>query len=263
MIRGFAVALVLSIVLAASVSAQTPAATIESTGFGSASAPVESAQIQILLGSSMAFGMGSMPMDMPDASASPVAAMPLDDMGMMSLSEARLQQVLDAIVGAGIDGLTSELSVPATTSMFGPGGPETGEIRLTIVRPDSAALTMLVEQAQRAAAEAGLTVLHLGARYDAADCAALVQQAREAAIADARQRADGLARGLGVTLGELIRATEYPYYGSTGSESCLPEGPDAMFGPYGPGTLPTFDPNAIEARTFAQVTLAFEFEPAA
>jgi uncharacterized protein YggE len=102
-------------------------------------------------------------------------------------------------------------------------------------------------------------VFYVGARYDTADCAALVQAARLAAIADAKQRAEGLAQGLGITLGDLTLASEFPFFGSSGTGSCDPTGTSQVFGTYGPGSEPAFDPNATEVVVTVQVTLTYAF----
>lgn len=59
---------------------------------------------------------------------------------------------------------------------------------------------------------------------------AIVQQTRVAAIADANLRAEGLAEGLGVVLGELTLASEYPYLGPSGTDDCPPRGHPASLG---------------------------------
>ena len=90
------------------------------------------------------------------------------------------------------------------------------------------------------------------------------EQARDAAIADAQERAEGLAAGLGVTLGELVQASETPYFGAPEAGSCAPEGSETFFyGPFGPGTYPLFDPESTEATVSIQVSLTYAFGVAA
>ena len=100
-----------------------------------------------------------------------------------------------------------------------------------------------------------MTVLHVGALFEPADCAALLQEARDAAIADARLRVEGLATSLGGTVGELVQASETPFYGPAGTTTCEPG--SGVFGPYGPGTLPAFNPGNVEAEVYVQVTLTY------
>lgn len=260
MIRAFIVAVVLSVLFASSAAAQGPSTGIQATGTGSASAPAQTAHLQILLGSSASFGMG--PMEMAPGTPS-IELPPAGPMGPVSLSEEQLGAVIDVIEGAGIGEEAIEVTIPVYNGFFGPGGPETAEIRATVDQPQGADLVNLVAAIHAAAPESGLTVLYVGARYETADCAALMQQAREAAIADANLRAEGLAQGLGVTLGELVQASELPYFGPTGTDSCAPAGTAGGFGPYGPGTDSAFDPNATEATVTVQVTLTYELETVA
>jgi uncharacterized protein YggE len=254
MTRAFIVAIVLSVLFATSAVAQGPSNGIQATGIGTASAPAQTAHLQILLGSSAFFGMG--PVEMAPGTPS-IDLPPVGPMGQVSLSDEQLGPVIDVITGAGVGEDAIEVTLPASSSPFGPGGPETAEIRATIDQPQGEDLAVLVAAIHATAPNSGLTVLHVGARFEAADCAALMQQARDAAIADANQRAEGLALGLGVTLGEIVQASESPYFGPTGTDSCAPAGTVGDFGPYGPGTDPAFDPDATEATVTVQVTLTY------
>ena len=170
-----------------------------------------------------------------------------------------------------------EVVVPVGGSVvFGPFGPGTGQVLATVPRPSPEALGALVTAATAAAQQAGLAVLYVGASSTAADCAALQQQAREAAVADARTRAEGLAQALGVALGDLVRVQESPFGSPLGLEglavpvgpqvadACAPVSP-AGAGKYGqPGSGPPFDPAAAaEVRTVVQVELTFALAAAA
>lgn len=256
MIRAFTIALVLSVLFAASAVAQGQSTGIQATGIGTASAPAQTANLQILLGSSASFGMD--PIEFAPGTPGPG----LPPIGMGPLSREQLEPVVEAIAETGVGEDAIVVDLPASNSMFGPGGPETAEIRVTIDQPQAESLIDLVSALTAVAQRTGLTVLYIGARYEAADCAALIQQARDAAIADANLRAEGLAQGLGVTLGELTQASESPYFGPTGMDSCAPAGTAGDFGPYGPGTDPPFDPDATEATVTVQVTLTYAIETA-
>jgi uncharacterized protein YggE len=260
-------ALALALLAAAPAAAQTvPGAEpgIVAVGFGSASAPAASATLQFLLTSSQAFGMGVEGVPTEEGPAGEADGTPVSEgqseagaFGPPRLTEDAIAPVVAALVAAGAPEAGIEVTVPVTSEVFGPGGPELGEVRVAVEQPQADALVALVAAASEAASEAGLSVFHVGARYEAADCAALVQEAREAAIADARSRAEGLARGLGVALGELVQASETPYYGLPGSGSCVPAGTEGYFGPYGPGTEPPFDRRQTEATATVQVVLTF------
>ena len=241
-------------------SAQEQAAGIQATGIGTASTPVGTAHLQILLGSSAAFGYGPMEFvpGTPGAEFSSEGPMGMP----LPLSVEQLDPVVEAIAATGIGDDAIETTFPAASSMMGIGGPEMAELRVTIDQPQPGDLVDLVAEVHAVAKRSGLTVLHVGARYEAADCASLMQEARVAAIADANLRAEGLAEGLGVTLGELMLASDAPYYGPTGLDTCTSPGTSGDFGPYGPGTDPAFDPDATEATATVQVTLTYAIAPA-
>lgn len=217
---------------------------IVAVGYGKATAPAASARLQFLIG--------------PDQSAM-MSGPP------SSITVDQLEPIVQALVDAGLAKAEIEATVPSIAGgAFGPGAPENGEIRATVDQPTQGQLADLVQVAREATSQAGLSVYYVGARFEADDCAAQVQEAREAAVADARTRAEGLAVAVGATLGDLIQVSDSPYFGPTGTGSCdqgLP--PDIVgFGPFGPGTDPAFDP-ALEAEAvvYVQVTLTFELGP--
>jgi uncharacterized protein YggE len=219
---------------------------IVAVGFGQAEAPADSASLQFLVGPSQ-MAMMSGP--------------------MTSVTVDQLDPIVQALVDAGAAEEAIAVTVPATAGAFlyGPGGPESGEIRVDVEEPEPGQLVELVGAAREAASQAGLGVYHVGATFAVDDCAALVQEAREAAIADARSRAEGLAEGLGAALGDLVQASETPYFGPTGGGDCAAGVPPdaAGYGPYGPGTDLQFDPAAgAVAVAYVQVTLTFALGPA-
>jgi len=256
--------LVATAIVAPSALAQGQSATIQATGTGTASTPASTAHLQFLVGTGAMYGMDSVSMEaaIPDVEAgTPVVAMPaVMPMNSASLSEQQLTPILDALGNAGIGTEAIQVTIPVYGGIYGPGGPETAEIRVTIDQPQRDELVGLIQSISTAAAENGLTVLYAGARYDTADCAALMQQARTAAIADATVRANGLAQGLGVTLGALQQASEMPYFGSAGSDGCAAAGTEVDFGSYGPSSEPAFDPDTTEATVTVQVTLTYAFD---
>jgi uncharacterized protein YggE len=240
--------------------------TIDAAGYGVATAPAEEAMLQFLVMSNQGFGMGGGFENMPMMDeGTPVSEMPsMGSMGgSMTLTAGQLQPIIDALVTGGVAEADITVSIPAATSVIGPGGPAIGEVRATIQQPSGDLLPALVQSVYDASAGAGVQVFHAGARYEPADCAALIQAARDAAVADARQRAEGLARSLEVELGELVHASEPGFFGPTGAGSCSPAGYAGVFGPYGPGTENAFDPHQTEASVAMQVILTFAVAPAA
>ena len=205
------------------------------TGFGNATAPATAAAVQVMIG--------------PEVNGMAPSA---------TLAEADITPVIDAVVEAGVARTDIDVVIPATTSQFtGPGGPGGGMLRFDIADPTDEVMSDLVQALYQSAADARLGIQHIGIRYAAADCASLLQAATDAAIADARVRAERVANSLGAEVGALVQVMDSGFYG-TGTESC---GSPAMpnYGPYGPGIDAPFDPAApVEATATAQVTLTFD-----
>jgi uncharacterized protein YggE len=248
---------------------------IVAAGFGMASAPAATATVQLFVSSSFYGGMGMVsvieaetPPD-PGNEATPVgdsgwSAYPGDDaLSAMPavLTAADVAPVVDALVGAGIGQEAIEI-VSSAMPMYGPGGPQVLQIRFEVANPVVADLAELVGTAREAALGAGLSLDFVGVTYGGADCVALAREAQAAAVADARQRAEGLAAALGVELGDLVQAADYSY-GPTfddASGSCGPRmDPSGGYTDYGYG-VPLFDPRMpAEVVVYASVTLVYAF----
>jgi hypothetical protein len=242
---------------------------VVAAGYGRASAPAANADVQLIVSPGYYGGYGMIEPGLVEgeAVASPTAGtdsgMMMDPYGGMMgapapLTEADLAPITDAIVAGGVAGDQIELLIPAFTSMYtGPGGTESAQIRFSIANPDVTALTGLMQALRAAASGAGLSIDHFGVRYSGADCAALEQEARTAAVADARANAENLAVALGGELGALVQAADSTFFGyDTGG--CTPEMPDE-YGPYGNGMGPAFDPSEpAEVVVYTQVSLTYE-----
>ena len=130
--------------------------------------------------------------------------------------------------------------------------------------PDTQRIIERVDAASVGAPEERLIVNGIGVTYKVDDCAALQREAREQAIADARQRAEFQAELLDVTVGDLLASRDMPssadaafdYYGPLAGYGCTPvELPDASLAQYG---ATTFDPTSeAEVVVHAQVELTF------
>jgi uncharacterized protein YggE len=230
---GFFLGSMVSQVGAQTIPGQIPGIVV--TGFGTATAPATAAAVQVVIGPDF-YGMG------PPA----------------TLTDTKIAPIVDAVVAAGVARAEIEVVIPATTSQFsGPGAPGSAMLRFAIADPTDAQMNDLAQALYKSATDAHLGIQHIGVRYDAADCASLLQAATDAAVADARERAERVASSLGVEVGALIQAMDSGFYG-TGTESC---GSPAMagYGPYGPGIDAPFDPSApVEASATVQVTLTYE-----
>ena len=133
--------------------------------------------------------------------------------------------------------------------------------------PTTERVQELINAAILGAAEEDLFVGQVGVGYEVADCATLERQARQAAIEDARERAELQADLLGVELGDPVASSDRPvdttglveYFGPaaiTGG-GCAPPLPRATAG--APVTLPLFDPTTeAEVEVYVQVAITFE-----
>ena len=211
-------------------------------GTGEATAPAESATLQLLLRAVDPFA----------AQAAGAEAPPLPPGQPPALTEEQVQPVADAIIAAGVDAAAVEVIISQ-----GPGGPFGPGAAQVLVELDQADLDLMPDLATAgsdAAGQNGLYVESVGAGYEVADCDVLVREARQAAADDARSRAQGLAEVLGLRLGDIVLASESPYYGEAGP-GCAPP----ALGPAGKGTyFPPFDPSVEpEVAIYAQLNLAY------
>lgn len=252
-------------------------------GFGSAVAPADEATIQLLVGpGDRAFGVsrredrggGRIAVsesataveatapgprrrragDAPTAAgATPVAA------ANVGPTEAVLTPVLEALAANGI--ARTAIAIQFGSLATEPRGPRAGTARLDFVvsAPTVAVLADLARNLSDAASSAGLVVELFAVGYRVADCPALEDAAQRAAVADARARAERLARNLGVGLGDVVGGSDFGPLGGIGEACAGPIGfaYESDFGGLGV-TLPPFDavaPAEVEARS--QVTVSY------
>lgn len=251
---------------ATSLAQLTPGAmpSLTVTGYGEATAPADSVQIELLIGQAEDFGMG------PRQSDVPVLVRPDSENGATPASgnndnadEYALEPLFAVLADAGIPSEEIDIAI----SPLGPApyqGPYSALARLafTINDPELAAINELMTRANQAAGEAGLAVIQAGASYRADDCQALEDEAQQAAIDDARQKAARLADQLGVTTGEIVLASDFGIFeGPAGGGGCAPYDALGSFSSYGgPGglflSLPDFDPSLqAEVRVAKQLYL--------
>ena len=226
------------------------------TGYGEASAPAETATLQILVTRGDYYGgppPQPRPGDVPGAEEQRLAAPIAQALIAKGIPESAVDVVVSPVLGS---------------SAYGPGGPAVARIDVALEKPDLATVTDLVSAASVAAASESLVLGQIGAGYDVEDCAALERSARETAIADARARAAVQADLLKVNLGELIASSDVPsptattlnYFGvAVPLNGCAPAAPSVALN--GPGltiTVASFDPAADpEVEVYSQINLTF------
>jgi uncharacterized protein YggE len=222
-------------------------------GYGEASAPAEAVSLQILV-TRQDFG--------PPSAPSP---------GDIPGEEERelVRPVVAALVAEGIAEEDVAVVVsPSFSGFYGPAGPGVARVDLTVEGADQERVNALVDAATIGAAEERLFVGQVGVRYEVADCRTLERTAREAAIADAQERAEIQAELLGVDLGEVIASSDAPvasapafgYFGPVAPDAgnCAPPTATIVVGPV---TFAPFDPTApAEVEVYAQMSVTFAFE---
>ena len=219
---------------------------VSTVGYGTASAPAETATVRF---------------SVIDYNYNPAAAQLSDEQ-----VRTTIQPVIDALVDAGVPEGTMEIIVgPRLVEMTKYEGPALALLRLEIADPTADRVGEIIAAATTGATAARLSLGTTGVLYGIADCATLDRQAREAAIADARSRAETQADLLGIELGEVVGSRDLPIasqtingpYGPiTAGTSCTPPMPPVSFGA---SNLPPFDPTAEATVTiYAQVELTWE-----
>lgn len=229
---------------------------ITTTGFGLASGTAVAANLQFLITRGDFYGG---PPQAPQVEATPGAE-----------SRSLMEPIAEAVEG--LDGVESvEVIVsPVQTQYYGRFGDAVARLDVRLTEPDLAGLTNLLYDVTGAAAEQRLFVGYVGASYEAADCDTLEREARQAAIADARGRAEIQAELLEVELGDVTGSADIDAYsgiqfgpygtipGSSGG--CNPIAPTGLGGESAPAvTFPPFDPTSQsdEVEVYRQVQITF------
>ncbi|MEX0799985.1 MAG: SIMPL domain-containing protein [Dehalococcoidia bacterium] len=185
-------------------------------GFASAAADADSAIVEFYFGSN---GVGVEPqsdsgggVSGSSGAAEDLAASPSGQ--AQPITEADLQPVVDAIVGAGVS--PDDIEVIAQPFYGDPYYGGSATVRAT-VRSIDAVDGVVAAATEAAAGVANATLQGTNVSYAVSDCAALERAAMEAAVADARERGQTFASVLGVGLGAVVAASNYSYslYGGT------------------------------------------------
>ncbi len=230
-----------------------PTAGITVIGYGAASAPAQSAELQMIV-SRADYG----PPMAPDADATPGAE-----------QRELVASTVDALIAAGVVKDDIKLIVSSAFSgVYGPGGSTVARVDVTILDPTIERISELVDAATLGAAQERLVLGQIGVGYETADCAPLQRQAREAALADAQALGDLQAELVGVGLGEVVGTTDIPvnaaeslasYYGGFAptTSACAPPAPTPATG--ATVSVPPYDPAADATVTvFAQISVTYE-----
>lgn len=254
------------------------------TGVGEASAPAETARIQLLIGSlgfdpsmmgplpGMEGASGGAEAVPPEAVGTPGADVPAEepvagesgavqggvgmDVAMASammglpprVTEEDLAPVIEAIVDAGApEDAIEVITGPALSVSFGPSGPGAARVELSLADPTEDQVDAIITAADEAILDNGLRLDFAGVGYDVADCAELNREAKRQAIEDAQARAEETAEILGGTLGDLLQASDFGYGPPLIDEESGCAASPFFGGPFGPEsgiTTQPYDPSA-------------------
>jgi len=222
-------------------------------GYGSATAPADAAKVQFSVslvssdGSYPYYPKPAVPEVMPSGQgATPGEAEPLvippTPTALPELTDADLAPLIDAIKAQGVSDADIEVVIYPAGGYYSPYGPNSSA-RVTVTLDNPAdRVGPLVNAGTQAVNESGtLSLQNTSVLYMVDDCSALLREARRAAVEDGRDNGEGLADALGVSLGELLAASEYAY------------------SPFGPSPCdPTFDtsPYGYEGMSYDPALLA-------
>lgn len=246
-----------SVVRIDQVAAQEAAASsgITVTGYGLASAPAETATLNLVFASGDEFGS---PPSVPEVEATPGATARSTMEPIVAAIEAHdFVESVEVIIPAPL----SDRGYPSTTA----------RLDIEIAAPEQEGIIALINDAARAAGEERLVITYVGAWFGITDCQPLEQQARQAALDDAQRQAVVQAEIAGIELG-VITATldrqasvsQTPnYYGfviAPGS-SCDPPVPATTQISQGLGVIsplydPVTQPPVVEVYRVVEVTYA-------
>ena len=221
-------------------------------GYGSATAPADAAKVQFSV-SLASFGgpypyytEPAVPEVKPsDSGASPGEAEPLvippTSTALPELTDADLAPLIDAIKAQGVSDADIEVVIYPTGGYYSPYGSGGARVTVTLDNPADR-VGPLVDAGTQAVNESGtLSLQNTSVLYMVDDCSVLLREARRAAVEDGRDSGEGLAEALGVSLGDLLAASEYAY------------------SPFGPSPCdPTFDtsPYGYEGMSYDPALLA-------
>lgn len=219
-------------------------------GHGEASAPADSATLQLVVGTE-AYGLPQA----PQPGATPGAR-----------EQTEIEPVVRSLVDIGIPAEDIETVVgPYLTGIGTFGGPAIALLQFELDDPDPQRIKQVIDAAIVGAAESRLIIGQVGVSFHVDDCDALERAAREAAISDAREQAGVQAELLDVTLGDLLASRDAmlspesilgPYGPLPSTSACSPMAPEGFaLLTYG---SPPFNPNVEpEVTVYANVELTF------
>ncbi|MCL1470810.1 SIMPL domain-containing protein [Argonema antarcticum] len=216
-------------------------------GQGQVSIPAETASVQFTFNSNNPFEPPSLPslpsLTQQSEENTPSEVQPTVEM----LTKERLKPIVDALIAIGVPANAIEVSSSSSSSASSfpfPFPATKGGVKVLVKadNPTRDRIQQIVNTVNEAASKNGkLVVGSVSVRYAMKDCQTLVRAAYQAAVKDARNRAEAIAQAIGVRLGipSVSESFIYDLFVPLCSETSeLPS-----FLPFGNNTTP-YDPNA-------------------
>lgn len=218
-------------------------------GFGSATANADSAIVEFYYSRNGPVADTSSGRAEPGSGGVAEPALAPDQQQVQQITEAELQPVIDAIVGAGVPREEIQfVGQPYFDQYY-----SSATLRVTVSNVDS--VDAVVQAASNAsAALAGIFANGTNVSYTVNDCAALEEAAMKAAVEDARERAAVFARALGVGVGAVTGASNYSYFGGT------PCDPGFYPGPYPLGGITYAQGQPREVQVIANIGVTYAMQ---
>ena len=173
--------------------------------------------------------------------------------------------IVDALARAGIDEDTIDvITGPNVTGVGSYFGPAIAIIRFDVAAPTADTIAGAVDAATDAADDARLYIGALSVQTSSDTCGVLERDAREAAIADARERADVMGELAGLLPGETISVRDvsftlesgFTYFGPVQS-GCSPVAPGNVLPEmYGPTTYDLTQEPTVTVHPQVEMTFA-------
>lgn len=243
-------------------SAQSAVAGLTVQGFGRATAAADSARVQFVV--TQGYDYYAEPWPVPEGEVpreiAPVSPPPV--------IEEDLGALVDAIEGEGVSEDDIEVTIIPDRGYYDPYGPvATARVTVTlrdvdkvgpVVEAGTTAVELLTVTSSRDA-RGTLFLQNVGVLYSVDDCSVLLREARQAAAEDGRENAEGLADALGVSVGDILGASEY-VYSPLGLSPCDPAFDTYYPEPYGYEGM-AYDPAMpAEVQIVSNVSLTYDIE---
>ena len=249
--------------------AQGVAAGLTVQGFGRATTPADSARVQFVVTQGRDFypePLPAEPRSVPEGEVPGEIAPATATVTPPPVIEEDLGALVEAIEAQGVSEDDIEVTIIPGGGYYDPYGPvATARVTVTlrdadkvgpVVEAGTTAVQMLTVTSSRDA-NGTLFLQNVGVSYGVDDCDALLDEARRAAIEDARDNGEGLADALGVSRGALLAAWEYSY-DPTGYSACAED--SYSYGPY-EYEGPPYNPAApAEVQIVSNVSLTYAIQ---